>query len=120
MEVAHFYRILAGSLKYTGTDILVRSFPIESLIIVHTLILILGSLKNGRTSLAGGSFSSITTGVGTTTVIYSGYPYSAFFSSSIAFVIRRLDEGIKSSLASWKTSSSSTSNLLADVGILTS
>jgi hypothetical protein len=49
--MAHYYRRLRGPLKYTGTVIFDRSLPIESLIIAHKLIFILGSLKNGNLSL---------------------------------------------------------------------
>lgn len=48
---AHCWRRLRGELKYTGTEIFVMSLPIDSLIIVHKLIFILGSLKNGNCSL---------------------------------------------------------------------
>jgi hypothetical protein len=45
IEIAHFYRMLVGSLKYTGTDNFVKSYPILSLIIVQKDIFFFGSLK---------------------------------------------------------------------------
>lgn len=48
---AYFCKILKGSLKYTGTDILLISLPIESFIIVQILTLTLGSLRQGKISL---------------------------------------------------------------------
>ena len=85
--------MFAGSLKYTGTDILVRSFPMESLIIVQTLIFIFGSLKKGSISLLGGSISSYSFGFGAP---FFGLFYldASDFSSSIRFYLEA--DGMKS------------------------
>ena len=69
MGLAQRWMILRGSLKYTGTVIFDKSFPIESLRIVQREILTLGSLKNGRTSRVGGSYSDFSSSISSTIML---------------------------------------------------
>jgi hypothetical protein len=54
-DIAHFYKRELGSLMYTGTEILLRSLPIESLIMAQILNLVFGSLSHGSWSRSSNS-----------------------------------------------------------------